>query len=131
MMDAEYASTAGRLLLGGYFLVAGVVNLVTPGSIQDHVERMRQFGTPAPAVAFWCGVVLQLIGATLLLANARVDVGAACLIAFTVLATAIFHRFWQSTDPVQRRISRLFFMSNVAVVGGLLLLLGGAAGAIE
>ena len=118
------AADVGRWLLGGYFLVAGIVNLVTPGSIRDHVERMQGFGTPWPAAAFWAGIALQFVGAALVLAGVRVDVGAWCLIAFTVLATAIFHRFWQRTDPMQKRITRLLFMSNVAVVGGLLLLTG-------
>ncbi|OAI52573.1 hypothetical protein AYO46_05260 [Betaproteobacteria bacterium SCGC AG-212-J23] len=113
---------AGRVILGGYFLIAGIVNLVTPGSIRDHVDRMRGFGTPLPEAAFWSGIVLQFVGAGLVLAGVRVDVGAWCLIAFTVLATAIFHRFWQRADPVQKRIARLFFMANAAVVGGLLLL---------
>ena len=122
MMDAEYASTAGRLLLGGYFLVAGIVNLVTPGSIRDHIDRMRGYGTPLPEAAFWCGVVLQFVGAGLVVGGYRVDVGAWCLIVFTVLATAIFHRFWQRTDPMQKRITQLLFMSNSAVIGGLLLL---------
>lgn len=121
------AADAGRWLLGGYFLVAGIVNLVTPGSIRDHIDRMRGFGTPLPAAAFWAGIVLQLAGAGLVLAGVRVDLGAWCLIAFTVLATAIFHRFWQRPDPMQKRISRLFFMSNVAVIGGLLLLFSSAA----
>jgi len=112
----------GRVLLGGYFLIAGIVNLVTPGSIRDHIDRMRGFGTPLPEAAFWCGIVLQFVGAALVLAGVRVDIGAWCLIVFTVLATAIFHRFWQRTDPVQKRVGRLFFMSNAAVVGGLLLL---------
>jgi putative oxidoreductase len=113
---------AGRLVLGGYFLIAGIVNLATPGSIRDHIERMRGFGTPSPEAAFWCGIVLQFIGAGLVLSGVRVEVGAWCLIVFTILATAIFHRFWQRTDPAQKRIGRLFFMSNAAVVGGLLLL---------
>ena len=112
----------GRVLLGGYFLIAGIVNLVTPGSIRDHIDRMRGFGTPLPEAAFWCGIVLQFTGAALVLAGVRVDIGAWCLIVFTVLATAIFHRFWQRTDPIQKRVGRLFFMSNAAVVGGLLLL---------
>jgi putative oxidoreductase len=126
-MGADYAGTAGRLILGGFFLVAGIVNLVTPGSIRDHVERMRAFGTPAPALAFWCGIGLQFLGAALVISGMRADIGAVCLIVFTTLATAIFHRFWQRTDPMQQRTSRLFFMSNAAIIGGLLLLIGGAA----
>lgn len=121
-MDLAWTATAGRLVLGGFFLVAGIVNLVAPGSIADHIERMRSFGTPAPTAAFWAGIALQFLGAALVLSGIRADIGALCLIAFTALATAIFHRFWQRTDPMQRRISRLFFMSNVAIVGGLLLL---------
>jgi len=113
---------AGRFLLGGYFLLAGIVNLVTPGSIRDHIDRMRGFDTPLPEAAFWCGIVLQFVGAGLVVGGYRVALGAWCLIAFTVLATAIFHRFWQRPDPVQQRISRLLFMSNAAIVGGLLLL---------
>src|SRR6476661_5763091 len=119
---ADYTDTVGRLILGGFFLVAGIANLVTPGSIRDHIDRMRAFGTPAPAAAFWCGIVLQFAGVGLVLANYRRDIGALCLIAFTVLATAIFHRFWQKADPMQRRVSKLFFMANTAIVGGLLLL---------
>jgi uncharacterized membrane protein YphA (DoxX/SURF4 family) len=125
-MGPEYAGTAGRLILGGYFLAAGIANLVTPGSIRDHIDRMRGFGTPAPALAFWCGIGLQFLGAALVLSGARADLGAVCLIVFTALATAIFHRFWQRTDPMQQRISRLFFMSNAAIIGGLLLLMSGA-----
>ena len=126
-MDAgDYVGTAGRLLLGGFFLVAGIANLVTPGSIRDHIERMRACGTPAPQAAFWCGIVLQFVGTALVLSGIRVDAGALCLIAFTVLATGVFHRFWQRADPLEKRISRLFFMSNTAIVGGLLLLLRAA-----
>jgi putative oxidoreductase len=123
-MELAWAGTAGRLLLGGFFLAAAIVNVVSPGSIRDHVERMRAFGTPAPQAAFWCGIALQIVGAALVLSGIRADIGAFCLIAFTVLATAIFHRFWQRTDPMQERMSRLFFMSNAAIVGGLLLVAG-------
>ena len=126
-MGAEYAGTAGRLILGGFFLVAGIVNLVTPGSIRDHIDRMRAYGTPAPAVAFWGGIGVQFLGAALVLSGVRADLGAVCLIVFTALATAIFHRFWQRTDRLQQRTSKLFFMSNAAIIGGLLLLASGAA----
>ena len=82
-MDLAWTATAGRLILGGFFLVAGIANLVATGSIRDHIERMRGFGTPAPEAAFWSGIALQFLGAALLLSGIRADIGALCLIAFT------------------------------------------------
>jgi uncharacterized membrane protein YphA (DoxX/SURF4 family) len=84
---------------------------------------MRAFGTPFPAGAFWAGIALQFAGCALLIADWHADLGVLCLMAFTVLASAIFHRFWEKKDPLQRNASRLALLSNVAIVGGLLLLL--------
>jgi putative oxidoreductase len=111
----------GRYLIGRFFLAAGLANL-TPARIHDHIDRMRAFGTPLPAAAFWIGIALQFIGCALVLTGWRADIGALCLIVFTMAATAIFHRFWQKTDPVQRNISRITLLSNTALLGGLLLL---------
>ena len=117
----------GRYLIAGFFLVAGIANL-TPARIRDHIDRMRAFGTPMPAAAFWIGIALQFIGCALVLSGWRADLGALCLIVFTVAATAIFHRFWQKTDPVQRNVSRITLLSNTGLVGGLLLLYGNMSG---
>lgn len=51
------------------------------------------------------------------------DIGAACLIVFTLTATAIYHRCWTRADPAQRTASRIARVGNTSVVGGLLLLL--------
>jgi uncharacterized membrane protein YphA (DoxX/SURF4 family) len=113
---------SGKWLIVGFFVVTGVCNL-TKARIADHVERMRAFGTPYPAAAFWGGIALQLAGCALVIAGRYPVLGVGCLIAFTLVATAIFHRFWQKSDPVQRNLSRLSFLGNVAILGGLLLLL--------
>jgi uncharacterized membrane protein YphA (DoxX/SURF4 family) len=84
---------------------------------------MTAFGTPLPRLAFWAGIALQFTGCALLLANRHASYGVYCLIVFTAAATAIFHRFWQKPDPVQRNASRLNLLANVAILGGLLLLL--------
>ena len=113
---------AGRLLIVAFFIVAGLMNL-TPARIQDHIDRARASNTPHPALAFWCGIALQFASCALILANWHPAVGVVGLIVFTVLATAIFHRFWQMQDPMKRNFSRLALLNNVAIVGGLLLLL--------
>ena len=113
---------SGKWLIVGFFVATGVSNL-TKARIADHIERMRAFGTPYPAAAFWAGIALQFTGCVLLIADRYPAFGVGCLIAFTVIASAIFHRFWQKSDPVQRNFSRLSFLGNVAILGGLLLLL--------
>ncbi|HSD44844.1 MAG TPA: DoxX family protein [Burkholderiales bacterium] len=123
MIAAESGlDTAGRLLIVACFLVTGVSNL-TRARIKDHVDRMVAFGTPLPTAAFWFGIALQLIGCALLLTGWHAELGAWCLIVFTVAATAIFHRFWRMEDPMRRNFSRLMLLSNAGVLGGLLLLL--------
>lgn len=124
MIAAESGlDTAGRLLIVACFLVTGVSNL-TRARIDDHVERMAAFGTPFPVAAFWLGIALQLTGCALLATGWHADIGAWCLIVFTVAATAIFHRFWRMQDPLRRNLSRLMLLNNTGVLGGLLLLLG-------
>jgi putative oxidoreductase len=120
--DATALDAAGRLCIVFFFLAAGLCNL-TPQRIKDHIDRMAAAHTPLPAAAFWFGIFLQFGGCALILAGWHADLGVCCLIVFTVAATAIFHRFWQATDPMRRNIGRVMLLNNIGVLGGLLLLL--------
>ena len=68
-------------------------------------------------------IALQFTGCALVIADWHPELGVGCLIVFIVAATTIFHRFWQKGDPVQRNLARLNLLSNIAILGGLLLLL--------
>ena len=120
--DASWLDTAGRVLIIAFFLVAGAMNLA-PARVKDHIERMGGVGVPYPAAAFWFGMALQFTGVALLATGWHADIGALCLIAFTVVANAIFHRFWTVQDPARRNTLRLMLLNGVAITGGLLLLL--------
>jgi putative oxidoreductase len=85
---------------------------------------MVALGTPLPTVTFWLGIGLQLTGCALLASGWHAELGAWCLIVFTVAATVIFHRFWRMQDPLRRNFSRLMLLNNTGVLGGLILLLG-------
>ena len=113
---------AGKWLIVLFFLVSGVSNL-TKARIADHIERMANLGVPFPATAFWVGIALQFTGAALVAFDWHPALGTLCLIVFIIAATSIFHRFWQKSDPLQRNISRLMLLGNMAILGGLLLLL--------
>ncbi len=110
------------LLIVGFFVIAGLCNL-TPARIRDHIDRLEGLGVPLPAAAFWFGIVLQFTGCALVLAGWHADIGVLCLIVFTVVANALFHRFWTATDPARRNTLRLMLLNGIAILGGLLLLL--------
>ena len=120
--DPSWMVTAGKLLLVTLFLVAGTLN-VMPARVKDHIERMAGFGVPLPAFAFWFGITMEFAGCTLVLAGWHADVGVWLLIAFTAIAGGIFHRFWRVEDPQRRQSLRIALLNNVAVIGGLLVLL--------
>jgi putative oxidoreductase len=117
-----FLEIAGRQLIVAFFLVTGVSNL-TRARIDDHIQRMRAFGTPAPAAAFWLGIAIQFAGSAMLAFDWHPALGTMLLIVFTVAATLIFHRFWAKPDPMQRNVSRIALLGNVAILGGLFLLL--------
>ncbi len=120
--DPSWMVTVGRLLLVTLFLVAGTLN-VMPARVKDHIERMAGFGVPLPALAFWIGIAMEFAGCALVLSGWRADIGVWLLIAFTAVAGGIFHRFWLVADPMRRQMLRIALLNNVAVIGGLLMLL--------
>ena len=120
--DAPWLDTVGRLLIVFFFLVTGLYNL-TRERINDHIDRMAASRTLFPRTLFWTGIALQFSGCALILADWHAAIGVWCLIFFTVSATAIFHRFWNKRDSIQRNFSRLTMLGNTAILGGLFLLL--------
>jgi uncharacterized membrane protein YphA (DoxX/SURF4 family) len=120
--DPSWMITTGKLLLVTLFLVAGTLNL-TPARVKDHIERMAGFGVPLPALAFWVGIAMEFAGCALVLSGWHADIGVWLLIAFTAVAGSIFHRFWRVDDPVRRQSLRIALLNNIAVIGGLLVLL--------
>ena len=91
--------------------------------MREHVARISALGIPLPAAVFWFGMTLQFTGCALVLIGWHAEIGVWCLIAFTVVANAMFHRFWRATDIAQRNTLRLLLLNGIAIVGGLLLLL--------
>jgi uncharacterized membrane protein YphA (DoxX/SURF4 family) len=120
--DATWLDAAGRLLIVGFYVAAGLYNLA-PARVKDHIGRLGALGVPLPAAAFWFGMALQFAGCALLLAGWHADVGVLFLIVFTVVANALFHRFWTVADPARRNTLRLMLLNGIAILGGLLLLL--------
>jgi putative oxidoreductase len=117
--DHDALQGAGQLLLGFAFLASGIRNA---GWLFDqHAARMAALGVARPEAALVAGFALQFAGAAMLILDYQRALGAWLLIAFTVLASLIFHRWWLIPDPLLRHLHIGNLLVNFGVIGGLLL----------
>ena len=111
----------GRALIAGLFLHQGYHAMMKRYGF--HTERLRARGFPLPSVALAIGFMMMFGGASLVLFNLHAGVGAVLLLVFSVLATVLFQNFWSIKEPERRAEKRASFMFNLAVIGGLLMVL--------
>lgn len=112
---------AGQLLIAFLFLATGIIN--ASRKFQQHLDRMIDAGVPMSKPVLIFGFGLQFVGGAMLALDYRTPVAALILIVFTVVATAIFHRFWLIEDPLRRHLAVSFVFNNIGIVGGLLLVM--------
>lgn len=117
--DHTALQAAGQLLLAFAFLATGIRN--AGWKFRQHLDRMLAYGVPQAKLVLVAGFILQFAGGLLLGFDLSRVVGAALLIAFTVLASALFHRWWLIADPLLSHLHLSNLLVNCAVVGGLLL----------
>jgi putative oxidoreductase len=108
----------GRLLLAPMFLLAGYSKI---GGFAGTAGWIASKGLPLPEVLTAGALVLELVAGVMLVLGWKARWAALALAAFTVLANYFFHNFW-TMPAAEQMTQQLFFMKNVAVIGGLLLI---------
>jgi len=114
------AILVGRILLSIMFILAGFSKLTAIAGTAGWFESL---GIPAPTLAVIGSGVVELVGGLAILVGFKTRIAALVLAVFTVAATLIAHT--NLADQVQQ----LFFMKNLAVTGGFLVLAAAGAGA--
>ena len=114
----------GRVLLGFLFVAGGMRHVMLFSAIAADMKRM---GLPCPRFALGAGTAFQITAGTLLALGMLVVPAALGLIAFTVVASVMMLPFWSMKGDA-RTAAYLNWLSNVGIVGGLLL---AAAQALE
>jgi putative oxidoreductase len=110
-----------HLLLGGAFIVFGVRNIQAIPGLATFLAG-RKITQPDTAAKF--GVALQIVGGALTVLSPFVPfagvLGGLALIVFLVLATVLFHPFWEFTGEEQKPHVQSFIM-NTGLTGAFLL----------
>jgi putative oxidoreductase len=125
---SDTADLVARVALALIFIFSGADKLFfhTAGN----VEYMQAVGLPLSSLLVY-PVGLVELGAGLLLAfGYRAKIAAALLAAFTAVATLLFHAFWAAPAD-QAVLQTIMFMKNLAILGGLLLVVVHGSGRLS
>lgn len=114
---AVIAVALGRVLLGSLFVVGGVPHFF---ALEPLSQALKARGVPAPRFCLIAGSVFQIVAGTLLIFGLFVQFAALGLVVFTLVASVLMVNFWSKTGEA-RGAMRNIFMSNLAIVGGLLI----------
>lgn len=115
----KYLPLAARICLCLIFLKAGISHILDYGST---VEMMAGKGLPIPNILLIFTIAFQLLGGLALLLGYKIQIGSLLLIVFLIPATLAFH------NPVSDING---FLKNIGLIGGLLMVMYGGAGALS
>jgi len=104
--DKELLAAIGQAVMGGVFIFQGLKNARNPGMVLGRIEICN---FRIPKVFLWIGLLMMFTGGALVLFDYQARAGALVLFIFTLLATAIFQRWWTLDDPVRRPYDFLMF----------------------
>ncbi len=74
-----------------------------------------------------CGISALVLGGILLLIGYRTTFGTILLLLYWIPVTMIVHDFWNH-EPPELRLQSILFMKNLAITGGLLIVLVNGSG---
>jgi putative oxidoreductase len=111
----------GRVILGLFFVIAGVRNLAAFADRVATAKTVYGWQMPAPVVAL--GFLTQLVGGLSVLFGVLTVWGALLLILFLVVATALFHNFLMFSG--KDRDPHLYLtLVNATLIGFCLMVIG-------
>ena len=110
----------GRLLLGGYFIMAAVNHF---SNLKDMTGYATSKKVPLPMTAVAVTGLMVLFGGLSIFLGVFVHVGIWVLIIFLLGVSVMMHDFWLEKEPGKRMNDMINFNKNMALVGALLMLL--------
>jgi uncharacterized membrane protein YphA (DoxX/SURF4 family) len=109
----------GRLIVGGYFLSAGVKHVLELDSMAGYAASK---GVPLPGLAVIGSGLLLVAGGALILLGLKVRWGAWLVILFLIPTSFMMHAFWTVSDPQAAQGEMVNFTKNIALVGAALMI---------
>jgi putative oxidoreductase len=122
----QYAPFAARLLISQIFLLSGIMKILDPSGTAAQMEGRGMFWVPLFLVG---AIAIEIGGGLSLLLGYKARLGALALLLFLIPVTLVFHNWWTYPDPKEQHVNMLFFLHNLTLMGGLLLIMAFGPGA--
>jgi len=110
----------GRLLMGGYFIMNGYNHLKNVAGLTGYAKAK---GVPYAREGVLVSGVMLILGGLGILLWVYVDLAVLLLSVFLIVTTFKMHQYWKVADPMQRMGEHVNFYKNLALLGGVLMLL--------
>ena len=115
----------GRLVLAWFFLTQAYRYAL---DWNDTTILLTMKNVPTPPVLLLTALTGIVLGSISLLLGFRTRAGALALFAITIAATVTMHDYWHLRAAAARSADFDIFARNIAIAGGLLLLIGMGSG---
>lgn len=112
-------SLLGRLLIASYFFKAGVNNARNWPKVLNLLQSKK---IPMPSLVLLSVILVELFAPIAIVFKFQVIIAAIALIVFTLFANFLICNYW-SMEGINRRNVAFVFYANIAVIGGLLLVM--------
>lgn len=120
---AQVSITVGRILLGLYFLLPGLMKLASPGQTIAYMENHAILFAPP---LMWFSAIVNIVGGLLLISGRHVRLVAYGFVIYILLVNFLLHDFWNMGEDVVQHETQNFF-KNLGILAGLLVLAGVSA----
>ena len=116
----------GRIFLATIFLFEAYDSI---WYFAETKEKMTIYGlTWQQDLLLVSAIVGLILGGVLVLIGYRATLGAVLLLAYWVPVTFIVHDFWNLPPGEELRLESILFMKNLAITGGLLIMVVNGSG---
>lgn len=120
MTTAALLILIGRIILGLFFVIAGIRNIM---HYSERKTMATNYGWKLPALVTALGFASQVLGGLSVMLGIYPAWGAAVLILFLICATALFHNFVMFKGESQQ--PHIYFtLVNIALCGYCLMVIG-------
>jgi putative oxidoreductase len=128
MSFSEYISPlVGRLVLAWFFL-ASAVDYAAQWDATVQLLALKDI--PSPPLVLAISLIVLFLGGLSLVFGFQTRYGAVLLFGFTLAASVAMHNYWVINNAIDRAADYDVFARNMAIAGGLLVLVGMGPGPV-